>query len=213
MNPYALGMRLFQYIEEMADKGKFSYEFQRLTNAHERKNFDKKTSKGQEFIFSVRKHLSDFLFINTFLDQDFLDQHDLFVAGKRLNRNRMVWEYYVKSRKVEDYRQMVLDSLYHPPRIDVDLEKSEKGVLYLNHRFEGKPLYRDFIPNTMLGINYLWGDKVQLETTEVVEKPKARKPSLVFYQPKESEKKELQYQRVLLTVENRKLTRKVLQTL
>ncbi|MCP5054236.1 MAG: SpoVR family protein [bacterium] len=213
LNPYALGMRLFQYIEEMADKGKFTYQFQRIANARDREQFDNKTGNGQDFIYSVRASLSDFLFINTFLDQDFVDRHHLFVAGKRLNRNRMVWEYYVKSRSVEDYRKMVLESLYHPPRIDVNTEKSSSGVLYLDHKFEGKPLYKDFIPNTLMGIEYLWGNTVKLETTEVVEKPKARKPSLVFYQPKEGEKKELEYQRVVFTMEKRRLTRKILQKL
>ena len=63
----------------------------------------------------------------------------------------MVWEYYVKSRKAEDYRQMLLDSLYHPPAITIDPAEDAGGTLYLDHHFEGKPLVREFIANTMLG--------------------------------------------------------------
>ena len=81
----------------------------------------------------------------------------LFVAGKRLNQKKMVWEYYVKSRSAEDYRDMLMGSLYHPPKIEIDLEKTKENALYLVHRFEGKPLYADYIPNTMLGIEYLLG--------------------------------------------------------
>ena len=33
LNPYAIGMLLFYYIEEMADKGKLSIEFERIMNA------------------------------------------------------------------------------------------------------------------------------------------------------------------------------------
>ena len=210
LNPYALGMRLFQYIEELADKGKLTYRFQKIADDHTRKIYDANTGKGRDFILHLRRNFSDFLFVNTFLDQDFVNRHQLFVAGRRLNRERMVWEYYVKSRKAEDYRQMVLDSLYHPPKIDVDKEKSKDGALYLNHRFEGKPLYPDFIPGTMLGIEYLWGKPVNLETTEVVVKPKLQRPSFGAPPPKEEVKKEFQFQRVLYTMENKKISKKVL---
>jgi stage V sporulation protein R len=195
LNPYALGMKLFQYIEEMADKGKLSYQFQRIANSRKRKDYDAKAGKGQEFISHIRKNFSDFLFINTFLDQDFVDRNDLFVVGKRLNQERMVWEYYVKSRKAEDYRQMVLDTLYHPPRVEVDRSKSSDGTLYLVHLFEEKPLYKDFIPNTMMGIEYLWGKPVKLETTEVEIRTVMGK-------------KETVQRRVLYTMENRKISKK-----
>ncbi len=210
LNPYALGMRLFEYIEELANKGKLSYQFQRIADDRARKDYNAQTGTGKTFISHLRAHFSDFLFVNTFLDQDFVDHHKLFVAGKRLNRTRMVWEYYVQSRKAEDYKQMVLDSLYHPPIIEVDSPKGSNGTLYLNHKFEGKPLYKDFIQNTMMGVEYLWGNPVKLETTEVIEKPRARKPTLAFQQPREEEPKEFQYQRVIYTMDNKKLTRKIL---
>jgi stage V sporulation protein R len=88
------------------------------------------------------------------------------VVGQRLNKQRMTWEYYVRSRKSEDYRQMLFASLYHPPVIDIVPEQSTDGCLYLNHRFEGKPLVNEYVANTMLGIEYLWGSPVNLETSE-----------------------------------------------
>ncbi len=210
LNPYALGMRLFEYIEELADKGKLTYQFRKISDEHTRKIYNTNTGKGKEFIFHLRENFSDFLFINTFLDQDFVNRHQLFVVGRRLNRDRMVWEYYVKSRKAEDYRQMVLDSLYHPPKIEVDKEKSTGGSLYLNHRFEGKPLYKDFIPNTMMGIEYLWGKPVKLETTEMVGKSEVQHPAFGAPPPREEVKKEYEFQRVLYTMENKKISKKVL---
>jgi stage V sporulation protein R len=211
LNPYALGLKLFEHIEELADKGKISFKFQKLANQRERKTYDEKTGKGKETIFQVREDLSDYLFVNTFLDQDFVNQHKLFVAGKRLNETRMIWEYYVKSRDAEDYRKMILDSLYHPPHIEIDSEKSSNSLLYLNHRFEGKPLYADFIPNTMMGIEYLWGNPVKLETTEIVKSKKVSRPSLSVPLKKEEKKAEIQYRRVLYTMENRKISKKTLE--
>ncbi|MDJ0781072.1 MAG: SpoVR family protein [Desulfosarcinaceae bacterium] len=214
LNPYALGMRMFYFLEEMGDKGKYSYDFQRNQDIRVRKDYDRKLNAGKAFIFDIRENLSDFTFLNTFLDQDFVTKNDLFVAGKRLNEERMVWEYYVKSRKAADYRKMILESLYHPPHIEIDHTKSNNGVLYLTHHFEGKPLLKEFIPNTMLGIEFLWGAPVKLETTEVVSRvaPPSRPsiPGLPAPTTDRPRKREIKWQRVVYTMEDRQLTKEKL---
>jgi len=210
LNPYALGMRLFQYIEEVGNKGKYSVEFRRLQDVRERERYDTRQDRGREFIFKIRESLSDFLFINTFVDQDFVDRNRLFVVGKRLNRDRMVWEYYVKSRKAEDYRQMLIDAMYHPPFIEISAAKGGKdGTLYLDHHFEGKPLVKEFIPNTMLGIEYLWGGPVQLETSEVVSVD-ARSGSGSGGR-EEQRPMEIRWERVRYTMKDRELKREVIE--
>lgn len=166
LNPYALGMRMFYNLEEMANRGRYSYDFRRIRNSEQRNQFNQKTGQGRDFIFKVRENFCDFTFINDFVDQDFVDSNKLFVVGQRLNKERMVWEYYVRSRKSEDYRQMLFASLYHPPVLDIVPDKSTDGSLYLNHRHEGKPLVNEYVSNTMLGIEYLWGNPVRLETNE-----------------------------------------------
>jgi len=66
-----------------------------------------------------------------------------------------------------------------------------------------------------LGIEYLWGGPVKLETTEVVPQPAAARqpyyPSPVP-QPAAEEKKEVEikWQRVLYTMEDRKCSKTVL---
>ena len=216
LNPYALGMRMFYYIEELADKGKYSIEFKRLLNAKQRKDFDAKTGKGNDFIFKIRENLNDFIFINTFIEQDFINQFKLFVVGRRLNQARRVLEYYVKSRKAEDYRQMLLDSLYHPPHITIDRSKTNNGNLSLVHHFEGKPLVKEFIANTMLGIEYLWGAPVQLETNEVVSveasHPQLSIPGLTMPVKQEKKEKEIKWQHVRYTMKDRKLSKEVIKT-
>ncbi len=208
LNPYALGMRLFYFIENMVDQGHLSWEFQSLKDSHQRKHYDSQTGTGHDFIFDVRENWSDFTFINQFVDQDFITHNKLFVAGKRLNEAKMVWEYYVKSRKARDYRDMLFSSLYHPPSITIDHEKSTKAnTLYLVHRFEHKPLLKDWVPNTLLGIEFLWGGPVELETHEVksVAKPSERPGASVPPKPQD-----IKWQRVLYTMRDRKLSRKLL---
>jgi stage V sporulation protein R len=157
LNPYAIGMRLVQYVETLADKGKLELKYRHISGIEERQNYDHRTGKGRETLFELRKNFSDFMLLNIFIDQDFMDLHNLFVVGKRLNRDRGTVEYYVKSRRAEDYRNMLIESLYHPPYITVDTTKTNE---------EGKQLYGPYIPDTLVGIAYLWGGQVQLETTE-----------------------------------------------
>jgi stage V sporulation protein R len=215
LNPYALGMRLFNYVEEMEDKGRISYEFQKIRDADQRKRYDNETGRGKDYVFGVRENFTDFLFINTFVDQDFVDRNRLFITGKRLNNEKGVWEYFVKSRDADQYRQMLIDSLYHPPCIEFEEIKEDGDHLYLNHRFEGKPLVKEYIQNTMLGIEYLWGAPVKLETTEQVKEPDKPVQTHFYYAPSiverdESADKEIKFRRVVYTMENRKLSRSVL---
>ncbi len=204
LNPYALGMRMFYYIEDMVNKGKHSFDFQKILDENQRKVFDAKTGKGREFIFKIRENLCDFIFISTFADQDFVTLNNLFVAGQRLNQAKMVWEYYVKSRKAEEYRKMLMDSLYHPPYIDVPEDKNTSKTLYLRHNFEEKPLVAEFIANTMMGIEYLWGWPVQLETHEVFSMSPPAGPQ------EEQKEPEIEWQQILYTMENRKLSKRAL---
>jgi len=206
LNPYALGMRLFSHIEEEADKGRLSFFFQRLADSDSRKRYDTGAATGREYIFKARENLCDYLFLKNCLDQDFLNRHRLFVAGKRLDRQRMVWQYYVKSRKAEDYRQMMLDSLYHPPTITVDTTQGIGGSLYLVHAFEGKQLVQEYIANTLMGIEFLWGGPIHLESSEAV--TVSEQPSSVSQEgllPGE-----IRWQRVLYTMNRKVLTKKIL---
>jgi len=168
LNPYALGLRLFQHIEEMEDRGCYSLDYDTLKDEVKRKNYDSAKATGQKYIFKIRENMMDFTFVNRFIDQEFLTRHKLFVTGKRFNKQRMTWQYYIKSKKVQDYRDMVINTLYHPPEIQVDPDKTKDGILYLDHLFESKPLKTDFIENTMVGIEFLWGGPVHLETSEPI---------------------------------------------
>jgi stage V sporulation protein R len=165
LNPYAIGWRLFNHIEELSNKGQFSYDFVKLLNIEERKSFNKETDSGRDFIFKVRENFCDFTFLNRFIEQDFVDKYKLMVVGQRINPDRNTKQYYVKSRKAKDYKKMIMGHLYHPPHIKYKVDS--EGRLLLEHTFEGKELYRDYIQNTLIGLEYLWGNSVQLETTEI----------------------------------------------
>jgi len=215
LNPYALGMRLFQHIKEMEDRGCYSFDYKFLSDEVGKKNYDKKNNTGDGEILKIRENFNDFTFINTFIDQDFVRGHDLFVAGKRFNNERMTWQYYIKSKKAEDYKEMVINTLYHPPEILVDEASSKNGILYLRHKFENKPLKMDFIENTMVGIEYLWGGPVYLETSDPVSAGKPATNYANFWDPvsqsgQNKEKEQIKWKRMLYMMENRKLHKREL---
>lgn len=210
LNPYALGMRLFQHLKDMEDKGCYSFDYRYLKDEVKKKKFDTKKMTGADYILNVRENFNDFTFINTFIDQEFMSKHNLFVAGKRFNQGRMSWEYYIKSKSAEDYKQMVIDTLYHPPEIAVDPSGTKQGVLYLNHKFEDKPLKQDYIENTMIGIEYLWGGPVHLETSEPIMSSTDQKTQANFWDPTtpkttKPKSESIKWKRMLYVMENRKL--------
>ena len=198
LNPYAIGLRLISYVEELANKGKMDYFYQKIINAELREKFNKNTGKGKNAIFELRKNFSDFMLINTFIDQDFLAQHNLFVTGKRYNYDRNVIEYYIKSRKAKDYKEMLLDQLYHPPLIKVNKENTNENNLYLIHCFEKKQLIKEFIPDVLVGLEFLWGDQVEFETTELLRVKDISKPGNI----------KLEEQKVIYTCKDKKVTKK-----
>ncbi len=210
LNPYALGMRLFQHLVDMEDRGCYTFDYMLLKDEVKKSKYDTKKKSGPDFILDVRENFNDYTFVNTFIDQEFITKHDLFVAGKRFNNQRMTWQYYIKSKRAQDYKQMVIDTLYHPPEIFVDQTKTKDGVLYLNHIFENKPLKPDFIENTMIGIEYLWGGPVHLETSEPGSKMQAKANYANFWDPASSKgqakkTEEITWKRMLYVIENRKL--------
>ncbi len=217
INPYSLGMRLFCHAQNLANRGKLSYEFNTIRNIAERRGYDRNTTVGQKFIFTLRENFSDFLFINTFVDQDFVDEFRLFVIERKLDEAGVMWKYFIKSRKAEDYRQMLLNSLYHPPNIIINESKMTNGELYLDHIFEGKPLVHDYIANTLLGIEFLWGTPVHLETSELLEITNGVSAaaslfaSLYNVDPTEMIPPSYQLSRVVYTMKNKKLSHTILE--
>ena len=99
---------------------------------------------------------------------------------------------------------MLLGTLYHPPKIEIEAGKNDGKTLYLNHVFEEKPLVKEFIANTMLGVEYLWGGPVELETSEIVEIQSTATTS------DDIKPSEITWQRVVYTMRNRKLSKKVM---
>lgn len=216
LNPYAVGKHLFEFIEELARKGKLSREYRLIRDIEARRRFDKKLGDkyAKEVLFAVRRYFDDRQLINFLSDQDlqdFMDKYQMFVVGiqppkdiERLLRGML--EVYIKSKKAKDFRELLNKFLYHPPYIIIDAEKAKEGQLYLNHVYEGRTLFTEYIPAVLIGLEYLWGKPVNLETTEYKEEKSRRWPRAYPWTEPEYRKV-----RVLYTCQNRKVERKVIE--
>jgi stage V sporulation protein R len=112
----------------------------------------------------------------------------------------------VKSKKAKDYKQMITDSLYHPPSISITV--GDDKSLVLNHLFEGKPLYRDYIEGTLLGLEFLWGTKVSLFTNEA---ERVKGESGQSSTPTEGPQGKISWKKVRYTMKDRKMSRAVIE--
>jgi stage V sporulation protein R len=197
LNPYAIGLRLLYHVQNLADKGRISYDYEKTGNIKDRIDYDKGNGDGIDYLLKLREDYCDFTLVNTFLDQDFVNHYKLFTVEKQLNQQRGTWQYFIKSKKAEDYKAMILESLWHPPDIQVNEKSTSDDLLVLTHNEEGKPLVSEYIPNTMLGLEFLWGGPVKLQTTDI------------WYEVKNNQK-ELYKRPVEYIMKDRKLTKEKL---
>ena len=172
INVYAVGRHLFEFIEDLAVKGKLSPDYQLLKGIEPRRRYDQHRGEafGKQVLFEARKYFNDQLLINFLSDedfQDFVDRYRLWTVGMRPSRKQWnMAELYIKSKSGKDYRRLLNRSLYHPPNLDFSGPKAKDGELYLNHVYEGRSLFTRHIKMVLIGLEFLWGKRVRLETTE-----------------------------------------------
>jgi stage V sporulation protein R len=74
---------------------------------------------------------------------------------------------------------------------------------------------KEYIANTMTGMEYLWGAPVKLETSEIVKAPPKQvgvfSAGFAGMAQDEPVKTEIKWERVLYTMKDRKLSREVIQ--
>jgi stage V sporulation protein R len=163
---------------------------------------------AKRVLFEARRYCNDYLLINFLSDedfQDFVNTYRLFVVGIRPSREMdprkgPTAEIYIKSKSGQKYRELLNNTLYHPPHIDYRIGKD--GELYLDHVYEGRTLVTKYIPSVLIGLEFFWGKPVQLETTEY--------QAVGNVPPGMQQIQEYKKVRVLYTCKNRYVTRRVL---
>jgi stage V sporulation protein R len=162
MNPYKVGMEMLLEIEDRWNKGRFGPEYAACTDMRERENWDTQKGKGKEKVFEVCKYHDDMTLISEFFDQDFCDKHEFFAWKKRPSG-----EYVVESKDAKVIRKRLMKKHLNGglPEIRlVDPNFKGKGYYLLEHVWDGRTLYDPYARDTIMSVNYLWGNDVYLTT-------------------------------------------------
>jgi stage V sporulation protein R len=157
INPYYVGMKLFEDIERRWD----------TPSAEEAERHGRPGGQGREKIFEVRQLESDASFLRNYLTKDLVEELDLYLY--RLEDGQWV----VVEKNWEKVRDSILTSMtnFGQPYIVVeDADYGRNRELYLKHCFEGQELDISYANRTMQQVHKLWGRTVHLQTV-VEEKP------------------------------------------
>ncbi|RPI99376.1 MAG: SpoVR family protein, partial [Deltaproteobacteria bacterium] len=165
MNPYLVGLRIFEDIEDRWNKGRFGLEWEECKDPVGKATWDLKTGLGREKIFEVRHAYSDRFFVEQFLTEKLVDDLDLFLYEGQETDEEV--RYVISDRDWRHIRSLLVSylSTFSTPLIRVeDGDYGGKRELYLTHAYDGVELDREYREKTLEHIFYLWGRPVYLET-------------------------------------------------
>ncbi|MBA4535612.1 SpoVR family protein [Bacillus aquiflavi] len=156
INPYYLGLKIFEDIEERWNKP-----------ADKMKARGIKPCSGREKIFEVREIESDTSFIRNYLTKELVHREDLYLFQKKGK------DYKIVDKDWEKVRDQLVNMRVNGgfPYITVnDGDYLQNGELFLKHSYEGTELDINYLEKVLPFIHQLWGRTVHLQTV-VEERP------------------------------------------
>jgi stage V sporulation protein R len=159
-NPYKLGFSFLMDIEERWNKGMFGNEWEDVSSYKEKENWDKKLGLGKDKVFEIVRLYDDVNLINEFFTQDFCDKYQFFDWQKQENG-----EYVVQSKDANVIKRKLIEKYSNRglPTINlVDNNHLGKGIMLLEHVWNGRTLYIPYVNETLGSINFLTGRPVLL---------------------------------------------------
>ncbi len=166
-NPYLVGSKIFEDIEDRWNKGRFGREFDECQGRSQKQEWDLNLGQGREKIFEVRRTYTDRFFIEEFLTEDLVDKLDLYIYQQKDKGDHI--EEIITEDDWRVIKKMMIQSFsdYGIPLIMVENgDHKEARELYLKHYSEGASLDKEYREKTIRYIHDLWGRPVHLETQE-----------------------------------------------
>ncbi len=150
INPYYLGVKIFEDIEKRYDRP-----------TEEMKKFGIESNSGREKMFEVREIESDISFIRNYLTKDLVQQEDLYLFEKKGS------DYRITTKEHENVRDQLVSMRVNGGYPYIVVENGDymrNGELYLIHRFDETELDVRYLEHVLPYIHQLWGRIVHLET-------------------------------------------------
>ncbi|MGY4690508.1 SpoVR family protein [Salibacterium sp. K-3] len=150
VNPYHLGLRIFETIEERWD-----HPDDALTQA------GVKPGSGRDKLFEVRELETDTSFIRNYVTKELVQQEDMYVFQKQGR------EYTIVDKEWQQVKDQLIRSRVNggfPYLVVTDGDYEKKGELYITHRYEEEELDVTYLEKTLPYLYQLWGRTVHVET-------------------------------------------------
>jgi len=151
LNPYYLGFKMFEDIEQRWDN----------PTKEEQEQLGRKPGIGRQKIFEVRELDNDVSFLRNYLTKDLIKDLDLYLYKKEGDEWVIVekdWE------KVRDTIVANMTNFSYPYLVVDDGDYRGNRELYIKHLFEGQELDLVYAEKTLQYVYLLWGRPVHLET-------------------------------------------------
>ncbi|MYL44101.1 stage V sporulation protein R [Virgibacillus halodenitrificans] len=150
INPYYLGLKIFEDIEERYNDP-----------TEEMKMLGVKQNSGRDKIFEVREMESDISFIRNYLTKELVQREDMYLFEKK-GRN-----YQITDKDYKNVREQLVSMRVNGGFPYICVENGDylrNGELYLVHSYEGTELDVKYLENVLPYIYQLWGRTVYMET-------------------------------------------------
>ncbi|MFA5025009.1 MAG: SpoVR family protein [Candidatus Shapirobacteria bacterium] len=163
INPYLVGSKMLEDIEDRWNKGKFGKEWENCENITIKKSWNKNLGLGWKKVLDVCESYNDWLFMQDFLTTDLIEELELFIYQQIETRDEI--RLVRTEHTLEEIKQMILMSyaLSYTPKIEVIEGRKE---LILRHEYFGNNLDTKYAMETIKHVTRLWGDKVLLHTRD-----------------------------------------------
>jgi len=164
-NPYLVGLKMFEDIEDRWNKGRFGKEWEECEDPRKRDAWDLGSGLGRDKIFEVRRRFSDRFFIEEFLTEKLVDDLNLYLYEGRQEHGEI--RYVITDRDWRHIKRLWvshLSTLGTPLIMVEDGDYKGKRELFLRHAFEGIELDQEYREKTLEHVFYLWNRPVHLES-------------------------------------------------
>ncbi|MBY8912673.1 SpoVR family protein [Bacillus sp. YC2] len=150
INPYYLGLKIFEDIEERYNKP-----------TEEMKKVGVKPGSGREKMFEVREIESDISFIRNYLTKDLVLREDLYLFQKQGR------DYKIIDKEWKAVRDQLVNMRVNGgfPYLTVnDGDYLKNNELYIKHWYEGIELDLKYLEKVLPYLYQLWGRSVHIES-------------------------------------------------
>jgi len=153
LNPYFVGYAMWNRV----------YDRWENPSEKDREDLGLPGGEGNQKMFEVRATMTDVDFIRNFIDEEVIEELDLFVFQK-LDTDWMITGTNAEAVKDVLAKQLIDAGL--PPIYVIDDDYEDKRQLFLAHDYEGKRLNEEYARRTLGYISRLWKRPVILKTVD-----------------------------------------------